>query len=62
VAKTAPLPFDRLLAQTAFDWISVNVSQLVHEALVIANVVVVIALLPERRQLLSATPDGDLRD
>src|SRR6266496_4248031 len=47
VAKTAPLPVLRALAQPSLRRISMNIAQLLHKLWVIPNVEIVVPLLPE---------------
>ena len=62
MAKAAPLPLRRLLAQPARNRVAMDVAQLYYEASGITDIMVVVAFLPEWRQALPETPDGQLRD
>jgi hypothetical protein len=47
MAKIAPLPVFRVLTQAALHWIAMNIAKLFRELLLVSDVEVVIALLPE---------------
>src|ERR1700716_3782007 len=56
VAKTAPLPLFRTLAQPSLHRIAMNVTQLLDKLRVIANVEIVVPLLPEMLRIADQTP------
>jgi hypothetical protein len=58
--KTAPLPIFRPLAQSSSHRILMNVVQLFHELLIIANIEIVVSLLPEMLGVSDQTPSHSL--
>ena len=56
--KAAPRPIFGSFAQSAFNWIAMNIAELFPEVGVAANVAVVVALLPEMSALNVLLGDG----
>ena len=56
MAKTAPLPVLRTLAQPSLHWIAMNVAQLLHKLRVISNVEIVVPFLPEMLGIANQAP------
>src|SRR4030088_1547338 len=56
VAKTVPLPILRTFAQPSLHRIAMNVAQLFHKLRIIANVEIVVPLLPEMLRIANQMP------
>ena len=58
--ETAPFPVLRKLAQPALDRIAVNIAQLLNKLRIIANVEIVVPLLPEMLRVPKQAPGHSL--
>ena len=56
MAKAAPLPVLGTLTQSALYWIAMNVAKLLRKLRVVANVEIVVPLLPEMIRIANQTP------